>query len=36
VTARLTGYARTMPALGFDPAPGDAGSTTALARTEQK
>jgi len=27
-----TGYARPMPALGFDPAPGDVGSTTALAR----
>jgi hypothetical protein len=26
------GYARSLPALGFDPAPGDVGSTTALAR----
>ncbi len=26
------GYARPMPALGFDPAPGDVGSTLALAR----
>jgi hypothetical protein len=32
VTAAITGYARPMPALGFDPAPGDVGSTTALAR----
>ena len=27
-----SGYARSMPALGFDPAPGDVGSTIALAR----
>jgi hypothetical protein len=27
-----TGYARPMPALGFDPASGDVGSTNALAR----
>jgi cell division protein ZapA (FtsZ GTPase activity inhibitor) len=32
VTAASTGYARPMPALGFDPAPGDVGSTTALTR----
>jgi hypothetical protein len=32
VTAAITGYARPMPALGFDPAPGDVGSTTDLAR----
>jgi hypothetical protein len=32
VTGEDTGYARPMPALGFDPAPGDVASTTALAR----
>jgi hypothetical protein len=32
VTAAISGYARPMPALGFDLAPGDVGSTTALAR----
>jgi hypothetical protein len=32
VNDATAGYARPMPALGFDPAPGDVGSTTALAR----
>jgi hypothetical protein len=32
VTGTSTGYARPMPALGFDPAPGEVGSTAALAR----
>jgi hypothetical protein len=32
MTGATTGYARSMPALGFDPAPGDVGSTIALAR----
>jgi hypothetical protein len=32
VTAARSGYARSLPALGFDPAPGDVGSTDALAR----
>jgi len=32
VTGTSTGYARPMPALGFDPAPGDVGSINALAR----
>jgi hypothetical protein len=32
VTGTRTGYARPRPALGFDPVPGDAGSTTVLAR----
>ena len=32
MTDTNTGYARPMPALGFDPAPGDVGATNALAR----
>jgi hypothetical protein len=32
VTGTTADYARPMPVLGFDPAPGDVGSTTALAR----
>ena len=32
MTGAAKGYARSRPALGFDPAPGDVGSTTALAR----